>query len=291
MGRRLHIVLGKGGVGTSTVAATLAIAAARRGARVLALELGELGGTCRILGARPARPGAIAPAADGTHASYFDGAAALGEYLVRRVRLGRLAERVIAHPLYAAFVGAAPGLRELMAVGKVRDELVLQDRWDTVVVDAGASGHAIEHVRMPAAASEAFGSGRVHREAEVNAALLRDRATTAIHVVALGEEMPLREAVHSIEQLRALDLATGALIVNRCVPRAPAETAERIAAIADPALAAVLRRAYDWQAIQERGIAAVEAELFVRALRLPRVRASTELARCHALAPLLSEVA
>lgn len=290
MSRRLHIVLGKGGVGTSTVVATLALAAAGQGKRVLAIELGEPGGTCRILGARPPRPGAIAHAAGGTSVSYFDGAAALAEYLVSRVRLGRFAERIIAHPLYAAFVGAAPGLRELMAVGKVRDELVLQQRWDTVVVDAGASGHALEHLRMPAAASAAFASGRVHREAEVNAALLRDRATTAIHVVALPEEMPLREAVHGVEALRALDLATGAVFVNRCVPPAPPGTADRIAG-ADPALAPVLSRAHGWQAIQERGIAALEAELFVRALRLPRLRAETELARCRTLAPLVAEVA
>lgn len=291
MPRRLHIVLGKGGVGTSTVVATLAIAAARRGARVLAIELGQLGGTCRILGAAPDRPAAIVTAADGTHVSYFDGAAALAEYLTRRVRLGRFTERILAHPLYAAFVGAAPGVRELLAMGKVRDELLLQDRWDTVVVDAGASGHALEHLRMPAAAEDAFGSGRVHREAAANAALLRDRAIVAIHVVALAEEMPLREAVHSIGQLRALDLATGALIINRCVPRAPDGTAERIAAVGDPALAAVLGRAHAWEQIQERGVAAAETELFVRALRLPRLRATTELARCRGLAPLLSEVA
>lgn len=290
-GRRLHVVMGKGGVGKSTVAASLALAAARRGARVLAIELGEIGGTCRILGGTPARPGAIARAAGGTHVAYFDGAAALAEYLVDRVHLGRLAEAIVAHPLYAAFVGAAPGLRELMAVGKVRDEFVLQQRWDVVVVDAGASGHALEHLRMPAAAAETFVTGRVHREAAANAALLRDRAACAIHVVALPEQMPLREAVHSVHALRALDLATGAVFVNRCVPAAPRGTAEVLERVAPAALAATLRRALAWQAVQEQGIAALEAELFVHALRLPRMRAADELARCRALDAYVAEVA
>ena len=289
--RRLHFVTGKGGVGKSTVAAALALAAARRGARVLAIELGEIGGTCRILGAAPARPGEIARAAGGTHVAYFDGAAALAEYLTRRLRLGRLMQSVIDHPLYAAFVGAAPGLRELMAVGKIRDEFLLQRSWDVVVVDAGASGHALEHLRMPAAASAAFAAGRVHREAEANAALLRDPAQCAIHVVALGEEMPLREATHTVASLRALDLATGAVFVNRCVAPAPAGVAERLPAITQPAVAAVAHRAYAWQTIQERGIAALETELFVRALRLPRLRTTDELARCHALDPYVAEVA
>ena len=291
MARRLHFVMGKGGVGKSTVAAALALAAAKRGARVLAIELGEIGGTCRILGVAPARPGDIERADGNTHVAYFDGAAALAEYLTRRVHLGRLAQRIIEHPLYAAFVGAAPGLRELMAIGKIRDELWLQDRWDVVVVDAGASGHALEHLRMPAAASAAFGSGRVHREAEANAALLRDPARCSIHVVALPEQMPLREAAHSVAALRALDLASGAVFVNRCVPQAPDGVPAALARIEIAEVANVLRRAHAWQVIQEQGIAALEAELFVRALRLPRLRAVDELARCRALDPYVAEVA
>jgi anion-transporting ArsA/GET3 family ATPase len=289
--RRLHFVTGKGGVGKSTVAAALALAAAKRGARVLAIELGEAGGTCRILGALPDRPGAIAPAAGNTHVAYFDGLAALAEYLIERVHLGRLAERVIAHPLYAAFVGAAPGLRELMAIGKVRDEFLLQQRWDVIVVDAGASGHALEHLRMPAVASSTFATGRVHREAEANATLLRDRALCSIHVVALAEQMPLREAAHTITALRELDLATGALFVNRCVVPAPEGVTELLRRIELPEVRAVLQRAVTWESIQERGIAEIEAELFVRVLRLPRQRAADELARCRALDPHVVEVA
>ncbi|HEU0032572.1 MAG TPA: ArsA-related P-loop ATPase [Kofleriaceae bacterium] len=288
---RLHIVTGKGGVGKSTVAAALAIAAAARGARVLAIELGEIGGTCRILGATPPAPGAIVPAADGTHATYFDGVAALAEYLTQRLRLGRLVQSVIDHPLYAAFVDAAPGLRELMAVGKIRDEFVLQDRWDVVVVDAGASGHALEHLRMPATAAGTFTGGRVHREAEANATLLRDPSLCSIHVVTHPEEMPLREAVQTVGALRALDLATGAVFVNACVPTAPPDVDAAIAQVANRALAGFLAAQRRWEQIQEHGIAELERELFVRALRLPRLRAGSELARARALDPYLAEVA
>ena len=238
----------------------------------------------------PDRPGAAIRAAGNTHVAYFDGVDALAEYLIDRVHLGRLTERVIAHPLYAAFVGAAPGLRELMAIGKVRDEWLLQQRWDGVVVDAGASGHALEHLRMPAAAASAFATGRVHREAEANAALLRDRSACSIHVVALPEHMPLREAAQTVAALRELDLATGALFVNRCVAPAPDGVAALLPRIALPEVGAVLQRAYTWQAIQERGIAALEAELFVRALRLPRSRAGSDLDRCRALDRFVAEV-
>jgi anion-transporting ArsA/GET3 family ATPase len=268
MQRKLHFVTGKGGVGKSTVAAAIALAAAGRGARVLAIELGEPAGLCRALRAKPRTPGAIERAGS-VHVTYFDGAAAVGEYLTKTLR--RAARPILAHPLYQAFVDAAPGLRELVAIGKVRDELILQGHWDVVVVDAGASGHALEHLRMPASAAKTFASGRVHREASVNAELLRDPSLCAIHVVATPEEMPLAEAAQTIATLRDLDLAIGRVLVNRCVPPAPAEVDAQIAAIDDPVVRDVLRRARNWEQIQEQGIAALQARLGLVAVRLPKL--------------------
>jgi len=256
----LHFVTGKGGVGKSTVAAALAIAAARRGARVLALELGVPAGLARILATPP----------KGVTVACFDGVAALGEYLTRRVRLGRFARMIIEHPIYRAFVGAAPGLRELMAMGKIRDELVLQRRWDVVVVDAGASGHALEYLRMPAAASRTFGLGRVHREAEVNADLLRDPDLCAVHVVATAEEMPVRETVQLVASLRALAIPVGTLFVNLCRPVAPAGIDVVIEGLGG-ALAPILRRARAWERIQEHQVAELESDTGAPAVRLPRI--------------------
>ena len=279
--RALHFVTGKGGVGKSTVAAALALALVERGGRVLAIELGEPAGLCRVLATTPPGPGAIVPVggAAGLSLATFDGAAALAEYLTRRMHLGRLGRRVMAHPLYRGFVAAAPGVRELLVIGKIRDELVLQrdgarPRWDAIVVDAGASGHALEHLRMPAAAAAAFATGLVHREAEVNAALLRDHARCAVHVVATAEELPLREAAQVIAALRGLGLAVGAVLVNRCRPEAPPGVDDAIARLrgladgdvadgpgraARAALADVGARARTWEAIQAHGVAALEA--------------------------------
>jgi anion-transporting ArsA/GET3 family ATPase len=275
--RPLHYVTGKGGVGKSVVAAALAFDLARRGARVLAIELDGPGGLARILA--------------GTEVPFetFDGTAAFGEYLTRRMHLGRLARLALANPLYRAFVEAAPGLGELLVIGKVRDELVLRGhRWDAVVVDAGASGHALEHLRMPAAAARAFGSGRVHREAAANAALLRDPSTCAVHVVALPEEMPLREGAQIVGALRALELPLGAVIVNQCRPVAPPGIDDVIAVVGSP-LDRVARRARSWERIQERGIAALEAEVGVRAARLPRVWTGDATALARALAAPVAE--
>lgn len=253
----LHYVTGKGGVGKSTIAAALAVAAAERGARVLAIELGPRGGLARALASRT-----------DVRVAQIDGAAAVGEYLTRRMHLGRFARPIIEHPLYTAFVEAAPGLRELVAIGKVRDEYVLQRRWDVVVVDAGASGHALEHLRMPGAAERTFRSGLVHREAARNAELLRDPSRCAIHVVAMPEEMPLAEAAQTVETLRHLELAIGRVIVNRCVPPPPADLEVRVD---DPVMASILGHALDRARAQERGIAAFEQRLGFPVMRVPRL--------------------
>ena len=284
--RRLHFVLGKGGVGKSTLGAALALAARRRGARVLAIELGAPGGLSRSLGDELPGPGTIVEAPSGVALVWFDGAAALTEYLGRVVRLGPVLDKVFAHPLYRAFVDAAPGLKELMAMGKVRDEFSLhkehgRPHWDVVVVDAGASGHAIEHLRMPAAAAETFHSGRVHRESQRVHALFADPAQTAIWVVATPEEMPLREAAESVERLAEAGLDGARVVVNRCRPVAPDGVDAALAGIealpagdaarsaARDGLLLAARRALGWQRIQEQGIAALVEEIGTRPLRLP----------------------
>jgi anion-transporting ArsA/GET3 family ATPase len=295
--RRQHIVTGKGGVGKSTVAASLALAAAAQGARVLAIELSEPAGLCRIFGATPGGPGVELPVADRIVLSYFDGAAALAEYLTRKVHLGALLRPVLEHPVYRAFSGAAPGVRELMAIGKVRDEFRRRDglhhHWDTVVVDAGASGHALAYLRIAGAAARAFSGGRVHRESSRIDELLRDPARTAIHVVATPEEMPFREAASVIGELRGeLSMPVGALYLNQCRPPAPAGVDRVIDRLDGSALGRVARVARGWEQIQERGIAELEAEVDLAAVRLPRIwRTAGELERARVLAEQVGEAA
>ena len=277
---RLHLITGKGGVGKSTVAAALAMAAAARKRRVLAIELSGPGGLCRIFGNVPAGPGAVARVDDHIWLSYFDGAAALAEYLTRKVHLGRLLGPVLDHRVYRAFVGAAPGVRELMAIGKVRDELRRRDgiryAWDAIVVDAGASGHALSDLRIPGAAARAFDKGRVHRESSRIDALLRDPARSAMHVVATPEEMPLSEAAQVIDSLtNELSMPIGALLINQCRPVCPLGLDAALGCLpgggAGAALARAVRAARGWEAIQERGIASLEQRTGLTAVRLPRV--------------------
>src|SRR5438874_3717694 len=209
--RRLHFVVGKGGVGKTTVAAALALTLARRGRRTLAVEM-EPGRRLAGLLGREADPR--------LSVLHVDGRAALEEYLGLIIPVKRLLATVFASKLYQYFVAAAPGLKELMTVGKIWYEATREEAgrpcWDAIVVDAPATGHSLQYLRMPQAAREAFGAGLVQREATKITGLLRDRRTTAIHLVTLAEEMPVTETLETRTQLvETLGLPLGFVIVNR----------------------------------------------------------------------------
>lgn len=291
--RRLQLVVGKGGVGKSTVTAAIALAAARRGARVLAMELGRPGGLASLFGCVPSAAGVPVEVRRNLWLAYVEGEAALAEYLELVVPIRRLMAAVFTSRIYRFFVAAAPGLKELMTVGKIWYE---QDRkdgqgrpvWDYVIVDAGASGHSLQYLQMPSTAAQTFTIGLVHREATRVEALLKDPETTAVHVVAIPEEMPVTEALEIVAKLRAdLTLPLGRVFLNRCRPSLPPDAvplAGRLAGASAPpdgsiggVPAAVLldglrtaaARAAAWEPIQQRSMERLATESKSRVVALP----------------------
>jgi anion-transporting ArsA/GET3 family ATPase len=130
---------------------------------------------------------------------------ALEEYLGLIIPVKRLLSTIFSSRIYQYFVAAAPGLKELMTVGKVWYETTRKegDRfvWDAVIVDAPATGHGLQYLRMPQAARDTFGTGLVQREATRVVDLLQDERTTAVHIVTLAEDMPVTEALEAHAQI------------------------------------------------------------------------------------------
>lgn len=229
--RRLLFVVGKGGVGKTTLGAALGLAALERGKRVLIVELEQEDGVCPLLGlvsARGPEPSEILP---GLFRMSVGGRAALEEYLSLIIPIRRVLRAIFDSKVYQYFVAVAPGLRELMTVGKIWYE-VDQGRWDLVIVDCPATGHSLQYLRMPKAAYETFTTGLVHREAKRVWDLLRDPARTAVVVATIAEEMPVNETLEICRQLDGeLELPRGVLFVNRyhamTISRADLESARR----------------------------------------------------------------
>jgi anion-transporting ArsA/GET3 family ATPase len=268
--RRLHFVAGKGGVGKTTITAALALLLARRGKRTLAVEMEGPGRLASVLGAAAAAEG-VARIAPNLHVVAVDGRAALEEYLGLIIPVKRLLSTIFSSRVYQYFVAAAPGLKELMTVGKIWYEATRKDggrpAWDAIVVDAPATGHSLQYLRMPQAARDTFGAGLVQREASKIVDLLRDARTTAIHLVTLAEEMPVAETLEMSAQLSGeLGLPLAHVVANRLHRRRFAEASlERLRGASGEAralLACVAERAHEesgWAEINAAQLARLRA--------------------------------
>lgn len=239
--RRLLLLSGKGGVGKSVVGAALALAARERGLRVLLVEIDTPLSARRYLDA----PEAGAPeseAVPGVFTLNLEPREVMDEYLRRHVRVETIVRRIVASPLYHRFFTAAPGLKELMLLGRIvvaseeRAGLRRRMRYDIVIADLPATGHGLALLKVPLAASAAIAVGPVGRQARAILERLRDPEWTALVVVAIPEEMAVAEAL-ALRRAASDDvgLEARALVLNAChEPRfSAAEEAEVLKLEAD----------------------------------------------------------
>lgn len=148
----------------------------------------------------------------------LEGGHALDEYLALVLPARAVLKAVFASRLYQFFVQAAPGLRELMMLGKICYELSPKDRralWDLVVVDAPASGQALSLLKMPTAARATFGASVVGQEAENIERTLHDRKLCAIVEVTTPETLAVSELLETQKALAAMDFPPAAIFLNR----------------------------------------------------------------------------
>jgi anion-transporting ArsA/GET3 family ATPase len=236
--RELAFVTGKGGVGRTTVALALALAAARAGRRTVLCELGGQARAPHLYGLDSVRAGREVPLEERLWATTIDPVLALEEWAARQIGSRRLVGLLTRSRTLAAFVDAAPGARELLAITKAW-ELGRGERWtrglggyDLVVVDGPASGHGVGMLRTPRTFAEIARVGPITVEARQVAALLEDAGRSALIAVAQPAELPVSETLELEGRvLAALGRPLDALIVNGLLPgRLSAADVDRLAA-------------------------------------------------------------
>jgi anion-transporting ArsA/GET3 family ATPase len=215
--RRLLFVTGKGGVGKTSVAAALGLLAAGRGKRTLLVEIDAKGALDDVFEADPLRfePRELAP---GLFAMAMDTEESLKEYLRLQLRVPLLA-RIGPLAKSLDFVAtAAPGVKEILTVGKVAWE-VRERHFDLVVVDASATGHVVSQLAAPEAINDLVKVGRIRDQTRWMLDILSDPMITGAVVVATPEEMPVTETLELVSRLEAeTEVPLAAVVVNKVLP-------------------------------------------------------------------------
>ena len=224
--KRILILSGKGGVGKSVLAATLAWIAGQKGKRTLLIELDTIETLPKIFNIH--EDGEIYREnllAKNIFCLHVDGKSGLEEYLELVLRSKRFAQRIFQSPLYQYFVNIAPGLKELMAVGKIWDieqkKAPKSDHplYDLLIVDTPATGHTITYLQMPMTAAKTVKKGFVNKEAQKVVGLLRDPSKTAFNIVTTLAEMPVNESVDLYSKIKQrLKIPMGCLFINQVYP-------------------------------------------------------------------------
>lgn len=210
-------VTGKGGTGKTETAAALGLAAASRGLRTLVCDMDAKGDLARALDVSSFCFDA-AEVSPGLFGMAMDTEQSLREYLRLFVRIPVLTS---VGPLASTldFVAdAAPGVKEVLAVGKLCWE-VRESRYDLVIVDAEASGHIVSQIAAPRVLQRLVRLGLIREQSDWMIDILENRDTTGVVIVATPEELPVTETLTLIDRVHTeTEVDIGAVIVNRCPP-------------------------------------------------------------------------
>jgi arsenite-transporting ATPase len=224
----LVVVAGKGGVGKTTVTAVLARAAADAGRRVLVIELDG----------KPTLAGWL-PDLEVRHISAVS---SLEEYLLEH-GFGRIARRLAKTGVIEVIGTAAPGIDDLVVLGKIK-QLERSGNWDVILVDGPAAGHAVTFLTAAAGLRDAVRGGPVGEQADDVLAMLGDAERCSIVLVTLPESTPVNELIETADAIHArVGAELGPVIVNRLdagpLPPDPGEVGfGRATAQVDDAIAA-----------------------------------------------------
>jgi anion-transporting ArsA/GET3 family ATPase len=217
---KILIVSGKGGVGKTTVAAALAVVAARHGHRVCIAEVDRKGTMPKLFGATDIdyKPREMSP---GIYGMSIVPDEALAEYLDVQYHMKRIS-RVFTSSHFVDYITAtAPGLKDILVLGKIwyLEQGRTGPQFDTIILDAPAAGHMLTFLSAPMGLSDAVRAGPVRRQADWLVQMLRDPQRARVHLVTLAEEMPISETLETMEVLHdKIQIETGPVFANAVYP-------------------------------------------------------------------------
>ncbi len=225
--RKLLFVTGKGGVGKSTIAASLGLLAAEQGKKTLVCEVDAKGNLADFYEAGETSFAAreIQPR---LWAMSMNTEESLKEYLSLQLKIPFLAKIGPLARTFDFIATAAPGVKEILTIGKLAWE-VREKHYDLVVVDSVATGHIVGQLTAPQVINELVQVGLVRNQTQWMLDILTDPAQTGVVIVSAPEEMPVAETIELAERLDAeTDIDLAVIIVNRVLPELFTEREEAL---------------------------------------------------------------
>ena len=280
--KRLVIVTGKGGVGKSTVALAIGLAAAAEGKRTIVCEVAAQESLSRIF--HHAKVGFHeVEMAENLWAISIDPDQSMREYVLLQLRVRAMRDLLFRSRIFSYLAAATPGLRELVTIGKIW-ELAQPDRkvpsgrnYDLVVVDAPATGQGVGFLQTPRTFANVARVGPIAGQAQALDAFITDHHRTGVAIVALPEEMPVNETAALERDLsETVGAAVDRIYMNALYPdRFDADEATRLAAAAAASDGGVRRAClaaiseHRRATAQRRQLARLEELIRAPVLRLP----------------------
>jgi anion-transporting ArsA/GET3 family ATPase len=203
--KKLVVVTGKGGVGKSTISFALGLAAAARGRRTIVCEVASQENASRVFNRAEVGFNEV-EMAENLWSISIDPDEAMREYVLLQLKVKAARDMLFRSKVFNYLAAATPGLKELVTIGKIWELAQGDDRkvkkgrrYDTVIVDAPATGHGIGFLQTPRTFAAIARVGPIHSQAHALDAFITDHSATGVAIVSLPEEMPVNESA-SLEQ-------------------------------------------------------------------------------------------
>ncbi|MDA3894721.1 MAG: ArsA family ATPase [Desulfobacteraceae bacterium] len=238
LSRRLIFVMGKGGVGKTTVSVILANIAERMNKKVLLVELGDTDSIGRLYRGQPLTevPCQLSQSIWGAR---VNSKAELQAYVRAHVVPKFIAGKIIRSRLFEYLFEAAPGLKEVMSLGRLwrweKEEATLSGSdisgsdisgpdisgptFDLILVDAPATGHALSLLRLPELLINMIRVGPLANQIKGLQRLFKNHQKTSLVLVSLPEELPVNETIEFYSMAKEiLDMPVAATFINCVYP-------------------------------------------------------------------------